>query len=63
MLGLLLKHRGEDCGIADGEKAPAVDTRRKITDRGIIVALVMINSSVGMGKCRGIVCIAMTSTL
>lgn len=43
MLGLLLKHRG-DCGIADGEKAPAVDTIRKITDRGIIVALVMIDS-------------------
>ena len=41
MLGLLLKHR-EDCGIADGEKAPAVDTRRKITDRGLIVALVIV---------------------
>jgi len=40
MLGLLLKHRG-DCGIADGEKALAVDTIRKITDRGIIVALVV----------------------
>ena len=38
MLRLLLKHR-EDCGIADGEKAPAVDTRRKITDRGLIVCL------------------------
>ena len=40
MLRLLLQHR-EDCGIADGEKAQAVDTRRKITDRGLIVALVI----------------------